>query len=304
MKKFSILILTNSSSDLTLLKFKEFEIVNVKSEFFITFCKETNTNISFEDIIEIDYYKKPRYAIINKNLKKEFELYKIHDLFNFLLLLFPSTLHNEIILDYKLDNRKLSFFDVFKFGQISYPQDENEFLSFDKSDVNQINLFTENYFDKLQNINYIKFSIQNYINAFASNYTHLSLIAFCISLESITNGNSELLYRICRNVSVLCGKDDESGHIIFDNIKKIYGLRSKIVHGMEFQDDKVDKYLLYLQSISSKVIVELLIHDIKTVEILNKKITGIGFGDRHKISNNWNNIILNTKLENFIYKTI
>lgn len=304
MKRFTILILTNSSVDLTMLKFREFEIVNINSDFFKSFCENTNTNISFYNDIHGDYYKKERFAIINKNAKEEFEVKKIYDLFNFLILLFPSSLHNEYVLDYKIIEDKLSFIDILEFGQVEYPQNEDEYLNFFSADIDNINAFIDAYFDKLESIKYIKFSIQNYRNAFSSNYTHLSFIAFCISLESITNGNSELLYRICRNVAVLCGKDKESGYIIFNNIKKIYGLRSKIVHGMDFSDETVEKYLYYLQSITSKVIVQLLIHEIDSVKILNEKITSLGFGDRSKISDKWKNIILNPKLERVIYEPI
>jgi hypothetical protein len=123
-------------------------------------------------------------------------------------------------------------------------------------------------------------------------------------LESITNGNTELLYRIRRNVAVICGKNIESSQIIFDNINTIYKLRSKIVHGSDFSDDKVFEYLDYLQCIVSKLIIELLIHNIPNLEMLNKNITALGFGHRDKLSNNWSDTFLNKKIEDSIYNKI
>ena len=77
-------------------------------------------------------------------------------------------------------------------------------------------------------------------------------------------------------------------------------MRSKIIHGTEFDDDLVSEYLKYLQNIVSKIIIELLIHGIENIETLNYKITKIGFGDRNKISNNWKEFAFNQNLEKII----
>lgn len=305
MTDFTVLIISNSNSDLSLLKFKEFDILNVKSEEFLSFCENTFTREDeFLDKIdeEFKYDGIHRFAIVKKS-KEKFGERKLHNVFSFLLILFPSVLTVEYVLGYNIVTEKLRYSDSFYNDQKSHSIRE-EFLQFEENDVNEINNFIEVYFETFENINYLKSSIQNYLNAFDSNYSHFSFIAFCICLESITDGNTELIYRIARNVAVICGKDENSSMIIFKNIKKAYGLRSKIVHGSEFSDDIVSDYLYYLEAICSKLIVELLKHNITDIGQLNEKITGLGFGQKEKISTSWKETTFNKKIENKIYNTI
>jgi hypothetical protein len=301
MRDFSVFIITNSNSDLTKIKFPEFDIVNIRSEIFAKFCERTFTRTE-EFLLKIDeeyqYDKIERFAIIKKDNKK-FGERKIHKVFNFLLILFPSTLSVEYMLDYQTMNDDLRFLSVFH-NEINISSGDT-FLTFEENKIDEINIFVEKYFENYLEIKYLKSSIQNYLNAFDSNYFHFSFIAFCICLESITVGKAELNYRIARNIAVICGKDRESSHLIFKNIKKIYNLRSEIVHGTEFSDDKVSDYLYYLELICSKLITELLKHNINNIDSLNEKITTLGFGERNIISENWNNTSFNDIIENRIY---
>lgn len=306
MKRFTVLIITNSASDLSKLQFPEFKIVNTKSEEFTEFLINTKApEFSFALEIKEGFEEngKERYAIINKDPTQTFGVKRIYDAFNFLILLFPSNLSVEHIVDFKFENKKLVHRNSFK-TDIFNEEDEG-FLKFDEAKTEIINDFIKKYSQNYSEIGYLKSSAQNYMNAFDNpHYYHFSYIALCISLESITNGNTELLYRIRRNVAVICGKDVESSQIVFDNINTIYKLRSKIVHGSDFSDDKVYEYLNYLQSIVSKIIIELLIHNISSLELLNKKITSLGFGNRDKLSENWSEILLNDDIENTIYEKL
>ena len=306
MKRFPVLIITNSASDLSKLEFPEFRIVNTKSEYFKKFLADTEVpEFSFALEIEESFEEdgKERYAIIHKDLSQKFGNKKIYDAFNFLVLLFPSNLAVDHIVDFNFINGKLKHRSSFK-TDIFNEEDEG-FLKFNEDKSHTINEFIKNYSHTYNEIGYLKSSAQNYMNAFDNtHYYHFSYIALCISLESITNGNTELLYRIRRNVAVICGKDSETSQIIFDNINTIYKLRSKIVHGSDFSDEKVYEYLNYLQSIVSKTIIELLIHNIPNLELLNKKITSLGFGNRAKLSENWTEILLNDNIEKIIYEKI
>lgn len=240
MKDFTIFILGNSISDLSKLQFREFKIINIQSEEFRSFCKSTFTREEefLERIIDdFQYDHVQRYAIIKKT-KEKFGPRKIDDIYNFLLILFPSTLTVEYILDYNFDSGNLRYSSSFHNDQKEIGNREEQ-LEFDEDEIENINKFIEAYAEIYQSLNYLKSSIIHYINAFDSNRSHLCFIAFCICLESITNGNSEINYRIARNVAVICGKDEESSKIIFKNIKKIYDLRSKIVHGSDFSDEIV-----------------------------------------------------------------
>jgi len=306
MRRFTVLIITNSENDLSKLEFPEFKIVNTKSEEFTEFLVNAGVpkySFALEIKESIEEDQKERFALINKDLTQTFGDKKIHDAFNFLVLMFPSYLAVEYIVDFKFENKKLVYCGSFKTD--IFNEEPEGFLKYNEAKAEYINDFIKKYSQNYTEIGYLKSSTQNYMNAFDNiHYFHLSYIALCISLESITNGNTELLYRIRRNVAVICGKDSQTSQIVFDNINTIYKLRSKIVHGSDFSDEKVYEYLGYLQSIVSKTIIELLIHGISSLELLNKKITSLGFGNRDKLSENWSEILLNDNIENIIYKKL
>jgi hypothetical protein len=73
----------------------------------------------------------------------------------------------------------------------------------------------------------------------------------------------------------------------------MYKLRSKIVHGSDYDIEKVKSYINPLKAIVSRTIIELIVHNVESNEKLNEKITQIGFGDRRKISEKWNYYKLN-----------
>lgn len=115
----------------------------------------------------------------------------------------------------------------------------------------------------------------------------MSYLDLCISLESIVNGNSELLYKIRRNVAILCGKSEADSWTLFKNIDKIYKLRSQIVHGEDYKIELIEKYLPYLINLVSRLIIEIISLNVKEKNTLNDKMTSIGFGDKIKISSEY-----------------
>jgi hypothetical protein len=304
MKELLILIIKNSNKDLSLLDLPEFKIVNIHDEDFVRFLDDTNT--PSEDFINLvvenqKYSNEPRFAIFQKELGQILSIKKVYDVFNFLKVLFPSALEIEFTLSYHY-NPKLKFLSSFKNDE-SFAS-ENDYVDFDETKSDSINKFIAETYNRLTNIKYINTSKINYINAYESSHYHFSFIAFCITLESLIDGNTELLYKISRATALICGKDVDTSNIIFKNVKKIYSLRSKIVHGSEFDDDLVSKYLFYLECLCSKVLTELLIHNIENHQILNEKFTILGFGYRNEISSNWYNFEYNPKIENIIYETL
>src|SRR5690606_24703634 len=80
---------------------------------------------------------------------------------------------------------------------------------------------------------------------------------------------------------------------IYNNINKLYKVRSKIIHGEKYDAPKILKYLSPLKSIVSRTIIELLVHNITDKKELNSKITELGYGGRDKISENWKKYELN-----------
>lgn len=82
MRDFTILTLSNVISDLSALKFKEFDIVNCSSVRFQTLLKNSLVHQSVID--DLNYYQQneiyDRFAIIHKE-KKKFGSKKVYDIY-------------------------------------------------------------------------------------------------------------------------------------------------------------------------------------------------------------------------------
>ena len=77
----------------------------------------------------------------------------------------------------------------------------------------------------------LQLAFENFEFSYRISDINLSFLTLMISLEALLNpGEQELTYRISRNAAVLLGKKDNNSKDIFDEIKKLYGKRSKIVH--------------------------------------------------------------------------
>lgn len=57
------------------------------------------------------------------------------------------------------------------------------------------------------------------------------LLDAAICFETMMPGNTELIYRLSQNVSFMVGNSATERLVIFDNMKKLYDVRSKLVHG-------------------------------------------------------------------------
>lgn len=299
-----ILIIKNTKKQLDVFDFPEFKILNVHDQEFKKILQITDTpSEEFWDVIveEQKYLDEPRFAIVQKDLTKPISIRKVYDVYNFLKVLFPSALEIEFILSYNF-NLNLRFNSAFQLDNSFAAVDS--YADYDERKVAAINKFINQTFDRYTEINYINISKINYINAYESSHFHFSFIAFCITLESLINGNNELLYRISRATALLCGSDVEACNIIFGNVKKIYNLRSRIVHGSDFDENLVSKYLYYLECICSKVLTELMIHNIEDHKSINEKFTILGFGYRNEISENWYEFQYNPTIEKTIYNSL
>lgn len=78
---------------------------------------------------------------------------------------------------------------------------------------------------------FLQLAFENYELSYQTNNRNLSFLSLMISLETLFNpSEQELQYRISRNAAVFIGKDRDDSKLIFSEIKKLYGKRSKIVH--------------------------------------------------------------------------
>ena len=292
-------VLSNTFYDLSKFdfSFKDIKIVDISSDEFDAYIEAQQPdfkdgNMSFpKSIIEnIHGENDKRYAIIKNNPKENFDYNDILNVWKILLIIFPSDLQIEYEIAYTFED---GFFQRSYMSSYQKKGDYEYYLFSDDEHLNEINEFIRLVFDRLNLTNYIGIAVENYLTSYSASHIHYQYLTLCIALESIISGNQELIYRIRRSVAILCGKDLSNCHRIYDNLNKLYTLRSKIIHGESFDYKKVASYLPPLKSIVSRTIIELLIHNIPTNTELNLKITEVGFGDRTKISESWKHFTLN-----------
>lgn len=95
-----------------------------------------------------------------------------------------------------------------------------------------------------------------------------------IGLEALLNPGSEARYRISRNCATLTGKTTEERRQIFSEIKELYELRSKIVHGGKVEPTIPNETLSRLRKHlinSIKTAIELKLDKQQLINVLNEK---------------------------------
>lgn len=95
-----------------------------------------------------------------------------------------------------------------------------------------------------------------------------------IGLEALLNPGSEARYRISRNCATLTGKTTEERRQIFSEIKELYELRSKIVHGGKVEPTIPNETLSHLRNHlinSIKMAIELKLNKLDLINVLNER---------------------------------
>lgn len=302
MTEFEIIVVSKTYFDISKFdfSFKDITIYDIETKEFQDYIYALNPKFKggnfslFQQLRdEIQHLYDKKYAIVKNNPLDNYKYTELYNVFVLLLIIFPSDFQIENIIhfineDDFIQRSHMSTFEKYYTGQ--YPG--NFLFSHDKH-VEEINEFIKLTFDRLKPNNYIGLAIENYITSFSASHLQFKYLTLCTAIETTVDGSQELVYRLKRNIAVLCAEDVGEGGIIFDNINKLYSLRSKITHGDYYDIEKVEKYLGHLLPVVSRTIIEMLIHDIENVKILNKKTTQLGFGQREKISENWKNFTLN-----------
>ena len=302
---FEIPILSGIYSDLSILDFSflNIKLIEVKSQTFEDYLKEIEPKLSpintgfLDAILEDDYNDNPdrKYAIVEDNPKNGIDLNNIYNVYQLLLIIFPSDLQIEFIIEFHCDDgiwQSPSMSSFYK--RLSNYEREDLFLLMASDDeLQELNRFSKKYFSKLKMEGYLGIAIENYISSFSASRDEYKYLNLCMGLESIIPGSHELTYRLRRNVAILCGKNAWHCKHIYNNINKFYALRSKIIHGEKYSEDQLEKYLPKIRALVSRLIIELMIHDIDTNVALNERITELGYGDRSRISKNWEHFDLN-----------
>ncbi|MBF9220931.1 HEPN domain-containing protein [Hymenobacter ruricola] len=167
-----------------------------------------------------------------------------------------------------------------------YQEPEKHYFIYPEEHIQETNDFLAFYKKNYGKRDYVRNAIKYYLDSFNVNSIEMSFICLCICLETIVPGNEQLSYRFRRNLAVLCSESYERGNKIYKNANLLYNYRSKLVHsGMNSKDfAKFELFFEYAQILASRMIIEMLLHDIPKIDELDKKLTELGFGQGSMIS--------------------
>ncbi|WP_428331611.1 hypothetical protein [Mucilaginibacter sp.] len=233
---------------------------------------------------------KPEYihVLLPKDFSRPLEDGAFYRCVEVLRLLFPSDLDIHTVADFDLDVSAgtiewagSAHYHFYTSGKDRY--DHYLYFQKDPKQISLINDFIRLYFQKIGELKYLRVAIDAYSNSFSPVPLHMSFISLGMALETVVDGTSELSYRIRRTVALICADNAHVAGIIFQNINKIYKLRSTIVHGDAYKYQLVREYHPYLRSLISRTIVQLLHTDFKTATELQEAILFAGFSDRGKL---------------------
>lgn len=170
-----------------------------------------------------------------------------------------------------------------------YRQPTKHYFNYPKRYIQETNDFLVFYKKNYQNRDYIRNAIKYYLDSFNVNSVEMSFICLCICLETIVPGKEQLSYRFRRNLAVLLGEDYERATKIYKNAKSLYDYRSTLVHsGMTSKDfEKFEQFFEYAQILASRMIIEMLLHNIPSIKDLDKRLTELGFGEGNTITKNY-----------------
>lgn len=247
--------------------------------------RENGNSDRIQALFPIDFSK--------KNSKENIFL-----VWNILLLIFPSDITLHYLLRFQIFKDKVSYYGhtSYPFSPTGYKNLYDNYLQYYEREIESINEFIPIFIERIDKIKYIQSAFHSYLSSFFQNFQSMEFVNLCIALESTVNGNTELNYRIRRNVSILLTSEVEFAKGIFKNIGKIYTLRSKIVHSGNYKPEKINEYLPYLRNVVSRLIVEVISHNIEKLEDLNEILTSKGFGDNKSISENYKEYKLSSKV--------
>ena len=229
------------------------------------------------------------YAIIPVDISKPFQEEDILHFYQLVLATFPSDLSIVKIITLTPSGNK---FECNSISDIPFESTGDEygdnFLYIYKTEYRFLRNFIRTHFADSKKLSYTKYIMSVYSNSFSERNPIYQFISLMICLEVIVQGKEQLTYKIKRNVAILCGKNVESCRLIYKNIDQLYKLRSAIVHGeIKPSYKNFREYHEYLKKLVARLIRELIVHNIPTVDELNEKLNEIGYSQNHLLSSNY-----------------
>lgn len=270
---------------------EEFQIIDIA---WASIVEATQRGNSFG--LYVDYEHRSLLWPLDKNdPPSESDFYEV---INILRILHPSEVYLHNIFSTKYDKgfgtQIISWSQSESYVWNKYDEPEKHFFIYPEDQFSETNDLLK-IFKKYKDINYISNAIKYYSDSFYVNSPEMSFICLCICLETIVPGREQLSFSFRRNLAVLCSNLVEDGKKILENAKLLYNYRSALVHsGLSKKNyEKFDLFFKYAQFLSSRMIIEMVLHNIPSIDELDKKITELGFGDKHKISEDYKEIISN-----------
>jgi len=151
-----------------------------------------------------------------------------------------------------------------------------ETFKLDISEIDSLNNFIQTELPFKEE--FLEMAFENFNLSYEVSNKNLSFLVLINGLEALFNpGGGELTYRISRNVAVLLGENKKNAEDIQTKMKKLYRIRSKIVHngGADIKDEELLKLRHYLRE-SIKEIYQIN----KSKDDLLNMLNSCGFGHR------------------------
>jgi hypothetical protein len=115
--------------------------------------------------------------------------------------------------------------------------------------------------DNFERFNYLgaksegfRFALHAAVNWQYESEPRMAIAQLWSGIEALFGINQELVYRLSLQIASLLEKRGDKRKDRFNQVKKLYGVRSKAVHGGELSDDKLRKAMIESFDILSKVL--------------------------------------------------
>jgi hypothetical protein len=178
-------------------------------------------------------------------------------------------------------------------------QEDKEFrgdnLHIPEPELPHLNQFLRLAFERFGNADghYISGVVDHYLQSYQGAIRTHRYLSLAMAIETILPKMPEITYRVRRTVAVLLGESRENCERLYKQVNDLYSLRSEIIHGESFDLNKVRHYLPVIEGVVSRLLIELLVHNVPTKQQLADIVTATGYNCRESISDGYQKYILN-----------
>lgn len=257
-------------------------------------------------IIEKNSDLKYGYVLLPLDFSKPVSSLIYYKCAELLKIMFLTNLEIESVAEFNFINFKKLEWIVTVFYKAKKPHiDYDSFFTYPfNANKHGVNQFIELYFKRIKKMKYVQVAIEAFLASFQNMPTNMSFVSVCISMETLVDNKTEITYKIKRTLALLCADNEINGNIIFDNVREIYALRSKIVHGGTYKNSLFAEYLQYVRILVSVMIIKLIYLNEPTAIHLQKRLTFAGFDNMKNIYPDSNLATLNLFSQHKIVKPL